>query len=272
MNHWHDAFPRRERATPQPAQSGDLRLEQAIAGREIRLLFQPQIEMQSGRVVGAEALARWGDEPSIEDLFARADSAGLGAMLSRTLQSDALATAAAWDGPLSALNIAINLTAEDICTDGYEQWLLGELQRTGIEPGRVTVEITENAILADQDGAAERLAHLRSAGIKIAVDDFGTGYASLAYLTRLPLDIIKIDRGLVANIVGGERDRIVFRALINLARDLGLQLVVEGVESVAQLCLLAEWGCDLYQGFIGAEPLTEDELTRFVRACEAGAA
>ena len=272
MNHWRNGWPRGGNETGIEGKPVDLRLEQAIAGREINLLFQPQIEMLSGRVVGAEALARWGDEPSIEDLFARADLAGLGSELSRALQSDALAAAAAWDDPLASLKIAINLTAEDICTAGYDDWLLGEIARTGIAPERVTAEITENAIVVAEDGAADRLARLREAGVRIAVDDFGTGYASLAYLTRLPLDIIKIDRGLVANIVAGERDRIVFRALINLARDLGLQLVVEGVESVAQLCLLAEWGCDLYQGFIGAEPLTEDELARFVRACEAGAA
>lgn len=252
--------------------ASDARLEQAIAGREIRLLFQPQIEIQSGRVVGAEALARWQDEPSIEDLFTRADAAGLSAQLSQMLQSGALAAAAAWEAPLDRLKIAINLTAADICTEGYDQWLLDEIERIGIEPARVTVEITENAIVADEAGAAERLTRLRAGGIRIAVDDFGTGYASLAYLTRLPLDIIKIDRGLVANIVTGQRDQIVFRALINLARDLGLQLVVEGVESVAQLYLLAEWGCDLYQGFIGAEALTEDELVRFVRTCEAAAA
>lgn len=272
MNHWRNAWPRGERAQRKPAQSGDVRLEQAIAGREIRLLFQPQIEIHSGRVVGVEALARWDDEPSIEDLFTRADAAGLSAQLSQTLQSDALAAAAAWDGPLGELKIAINLTAADICTEGYEQWLLDEIARAGIDPARVTVEITENAILADEDRAADRLARLRAEGIRIAVDDFGTGYASLAYLTRLPLDIIKIDRGLVANIVTGQKDQIVFQALINLARDLGLQLVVEGVESVAQLYLLAEWGCDLYQGFIGAEALTEVELVRFVRTCEAGAA
>ena len=108
--------------------------------------------------------------------------------------------------------------------------------------------------------------------MRIAVDDFGTGYASLAYLISLPLDSIKIDRGLIADIVGGERDRIVVRAMIHLARELDLSVVVEGVETTGQLDLLAEWGCDLYQGFLGAGALTQEELTRFVAASNAEAA
>ena len=130
------------------------------------------------------------------------------------------------------------------------------------------VEITESALLADQPAVAARLARLREAGVSIAVDDFGTGYASLAYLTTLPLDTIKIDRGLIADIVGGERDRIVVKAMIRLARELGLKVVVEGVESTAQLALLAEWGCDLYQGFLGAGALDEEELSAFRRRLE----
>ncbi len=125
---------------------------------------------------------------------------------------------------------------------------------------------------AAASGLAERLARLRSAGVRVAVDDFGTGYASLAYLTSLPLDILKIDRGLIADIVGGARDRIVVKAMIALARELDLKVVVEGVESTGQLTLLADWGCDLYQGFLGAGPLDEVELARFVAASMAEAA
>ena len=134
------------------------------------------------------------------------------------------------------------------------------------------IGFTESALLVDQNAVVERLARLREAGIRIAVDDFGTGYTSLAYLTTLPLDMLKIDRGLIADIVGGSRDRIVVKALIQLAGDLGLQVVVEGVESTAQLALLVEWGCDLYQGFLGAGALTHEELTRFVAAAQVEAA
>ena len=108
--------------------------------------------------------------------------------------------------------------------------------------------------------------------MKVALDDFGTGYASLAYLGTLPLDALKIDRGLIAKIGTSERDRIVVRSIFSLARDLGLQVIVEGVESTAQLILLADWGCDLYQGFLGAGALDEIELARFVSVSRASAA
>jgi EAL domain-containing protein (putative c-di-GMP-specific phosphodiesterase class I) len=177
-----------------------------------------------------------------------------------------------WEGPLKGLGLSINILPADICRAGYESWLLDEIAAAGIDPRRVTAEITESALLVDQEAVAERLSRLREVGVSIAVDDFGTGYTSLAYLTTLPLDAIKIDRGLVADIVGGERDRIVVRAMIHLARELDLKVVVEGVETTGQLALLADWGCDLYQGFLGAGALSHEELTRFVAAAHAEAA
>jgi EAL domain-containing protein (putative c-di-GMP-specific phosphodiesterase class I) len=174
-----------------------------------------------------------------------------------------------WEGPLKELGLSINLLPADVSRPHYDRWLLDEISASGIDPARVTVEITESALLLNHEEVAERLSRLRETGIRIAVDDFGTGYASLAYLTSLPLDAIKIDRGLVADIVGGERDRIVVRAMIHLARELELKVVVEGVETTGQLALLAEWGCDLYQGFLGAGPLTQEELSRFVAASNA---
>jgi EAL domain-containing protein (putative c-di-GMP-specific phosphodiesterase class I) len=160
----------------------------------------------------------------------------------------------------------MNLLPADISRPNYERWLLEEIEATGIDPARITLEITESALLQDRDAVAARLATLRDAGLRIAVDDFGTGYASLNYLTSLPLDMLKIDRGLVTNIVERERDRIVVRRLTSLAHELGLKVVVEGVESAAQLALLNEWGCDFYQGFFGSVPLEHDALTRFAWA------
>jgi EAL domain-containing protein (putative c-di-GMP-specific phosphodiesterase class I) len=247
-------------------------LEAAIAHEQIDVLYQPLIDPRSGRVLAAEALARWPMVAGADALFARAAASGLGERLSRLVQRKALRSAAVWEAPLKGLGLSINLLPADICREGYERWLLDEIAVAGIDPRRLMVEITESALLVDQDSVAARLDCLRAAGVRVAVDDFGTGYASLAYLTSLPLDTIKIDRGLIADIVGGERDRIVVKAMIHLARELDLKVVVEGVESTEQLALLADWGCDLYQGFIGAGALTHDELTRFVAAAHAEAA
>ena len=256
-------------ATLPAAPRRDLMLEGAIAHEQVDVLFQPLIEPVTGRVVGAEALARSSIAADAQLLFARASAGGLEERLSRLVQRKALRTAAVWEGPLKDLSLSINILPADISREGYEAWLLDEIGAAGIGPERITAEITESALLVDRVSVAERLARLRDAGIRIAVDDFGTGYASLAYLTSLPLDAIKIDRGLIADLVGGERDRIVVKALIHLARELELKVVVEGVETAAQLALIADWGCDLYQGFLGAGALTHEELTRFVAAANA---
>ena len=246
----------------------DMMLEVAIAHEQIDLLYQPVIDMQTGRLAGAEALARCGVVRDAESLFARANSALLGERLSRLIQRKALGCAAVWEGPLKGLDISINLLPADISRPGYDRWLLDEIDAAAVDPKRITLEITESALLADRESVAVRLSALRQAGLRIAVDDFGTGYASLDYLTALPLDMLKIDRGLVANIVDGERDRIVVKALLRLAGELGLKIVVEGVETEGQLALLKEWGCDRYQGFLGSIPLTHEELMRFA-ACGA---
>jgi EAL domain-containing protein (putative c-di-GMP-specific phosphodiesterase class I) len=260
------------REAPAPRRRKDDLLAAVIAHQQIGVVFQPQIDPASGEVAGAEALARWDRVAGAEQLFARAAAAGLSESLSRLVQFKALRAAAAWEGPLRRLRVSINLLPEDILQDNYVDWLLGQINSVGIDPKRVTIEITENALLNDLEAVAERLAVLRQEGIKVALDDFGTGYASLSYLGSLPLDALKIDRGLVARIGTSERDRIVVRSIFSLARDLGLTVIVEGVEYTSQLVLLAEWGCDLYQGFLGAGALDEAELSRFVAVSQANAA
>jgi len=250
----------------------DLVLEAAIAHEQVDLLYQPLLDARTGRMVGAEALARSPIARGAEALFARAGAAALGERLSRLIQRKALRCAAVWEGPLRQLGISINLLPADISRAGYERWLLDEIDAAAIDPRRITLEITESALLVDQPAVVRRLGLLREAGIAIAVDDFGTGYASLAYLTTLPLDMLKIDRGLVAEIVAGTRDRIVVKAMIEMARELGLKVAVEGVESDAQLALLTQWGCDLYQGFLGAAPMTHEELSGFAAAAQVEAA
>jgi EAL domain-containing protein (putative c-di-GMP-specific phosphodiesterase class I) len=241
-------------------------LEAVIAHELIDLLFQPIIDAKTGLMTGAEALVRCAAARDAESLFSRASSAALDERLSRLVQRKALRCAAVWEGPLKDIRISINLLPADLSRAGYERWLLDEIEALGMDPSRITLEITEGALLADHKSVAARLATLREAGLKIAVDDFGTGYASLAYLTSLPLDMLKIDRGLITEIVRREPDRIVVRALISLARELGLQVVVEGVESDEQLAILKDWGCDLYQGFLGSPPLTHEQLMGFAAA------
>jgi EAL domain-containing protein (putative c-di-GMP-specific phosphodiesterase class I) len=277
MISWDSMFEWGRRASDQMAPAPvehmrDTLLETAIALEQIDVLYQPLIEPISGRVAGAEALARSTIAPTAEALFARAAASGLSERLSRLVQRKALRCRGAWEGPLKGLKLSINLLPADISREGFDDWLLDEIRTAGVDPTQVTAEITESALLVDQTAVAQRLARLRERGVTIAVDDFGTGYTSFAYLTTLPLDMIKIDRALVAEIVGGSRDRIVVKAMIRLARELDLQVVVEGVESTGQLALLAEWGCDLYQGFLGAGALTHDELTRFVATAQVEAA
>jgi EAL domain-containing protein (putative c-di-GMP-specific phosphodiesterase class I) len=247
----------------------DRALEDAIAEDRIAIHFQPQIEPASGRVVSVEALARWDGEGSAESLFRRAARGGLAERLSLFTQRKALRIVGGWAPPLSDLKLSINLMAEDIAREGYDDWLLGEIAAAKLAPTRVTLEITESSLLADKALAARRLGRLRQAGVQVAVDDFGTGYASLDYLTSLPLDALKLDRALIADLVDGRRDRIVVQAMIKLARDLDLKVVVEGVETREQLALIADWGCDLYQGFLGAGALDEQELADFVKSVAA---
>lgn len=239
-------------------------LEGMIASGAIEVLFQPWIALRSGIVVGAEALARSSLEPDASALFRRARRAGFAEALSKLVQAKALAQASRWTGPLAGLGLSLNLMPAEIASDGHDDWLLAEMERIGFDPARLTVEITEHALLVGQDAVAARLAKLRAAGVKIALDDFGSGYASLAYLTSLPLDMIKLDRSLVMGLVAGRRDRIVMRAMIRLAQDLELKTLVEGVEESGQQALLAGWGCDLYQGYLGAAALDEARLASFV--------
>jgi len=264
MINWNSRFARGKRSSDVAGIRRDILLEEVIARQGIQVRFQPQVELCTDRVTGVEALARWGVEPSADRLFARASAGGLTERLSRLMQRKALRAAATWEGPMKGLGLSINLLPQDICREGYERWLLEEIEDAGVDHRRVTLELTESALLDDHAKVACKLSMLRDAGLRIAVDDFGTGYASLAYLIRLPLDVVKIDRGLVAEIVRGERDRIVMQAMIRLAHDLGLKVLVEGVEDAAQLALLAEWGCDYYQGFLAAGALDELELHGFV--------
>lgn len=256
----------REGAAPPDELAIDL--HHAVAAGEIAVLFQPQVEIATGRIVGVEALARW-SHPRLgslgaEELFAAADRADLGIALSDHIQELALARAAAWPRSLGTLRLSVNLTAADVTRAGFARLFLDRVDASGFPRGRLTVEVTETGMIRELDAAAALLAELRGAGCRVAIDDFGTGYSSLAYLKALPLDYLKIDKALARDITGNPRDRVVVRGVIEIARALGLAVIAEGVETPQQLALLAAEGCGWYQGFLRAGPLDEAALVRMV--------
>ncbi|MHA6719474.1 putative bifunctional diguanylate cyclase/phosphodiesterase [Sphingomonas sp. RS6] len=246
---------------------GDLR--RALERGEIGVLFQPQVAVATGQITGVEALARWQHpkhgEIGAEPLFAAANRAGLEAVLSEHVQHRALTIAAHWPRALARLRLSINVTAEDVGRTGFLDNLLSRIDSTGFPRARLTAEITESGIMADLSEAARLLSDLRAAGCRVAIDDFGTGYSSLAYLKALPLDYLKIDKKLTADIAGSARDRIVVRGVIDMARSLGLSVIAEGVESELQLDMLAKEGCQYFQGFLCSGPIDVPALAALVR-------
>lgn len=243
-------------------------LRNALDRDEIEILFQPQLSIASGRMIGVEALARWQHpdhgELGAQTLFAVAERSDYLTALSAHVQQRAATMAAAWPEALSRLRLAINLTAADIARSGFVDGFFEMIDTCGFPRSRLTVEVTESGLIEDLGGAATVLAALRAGGCRVAIDDFGTGYSSLAYLKALPLDYLKIDKELAGDISGSTRDRIVVRGVIDMARSLGLAVVAEGVETEAQLALLAAEGCNYYQGFLFAQPVGVDELVRLV--------
>jgi len=245
-------------------------LRRALDQDEIEIRFQPQVSIPGGRIVGAEALARW-RHPELGELgaitlFTVAERSDYLAQLSDHVQRKAILEAARWPEPLARLRLSVNITAADILRPGFAAQFLALVGESGLPPARLTVEVTESGLIEDLNAAARLLAELRQGGLRVAIDDFGTGYSSLAYLKALPLDYLKIDKRLSEDISGSARDRVVVRGVIDMARSLGLTVIAEGVESEEQLGLLAQEGCNLYQGFLCSPPVTGQELVRLVEA------
>ena len=243
-------------------------LRRALDRDEIEILFQPQLSIASGKVIGVEALARWQHpdhgELGAQTLFAVAERSDYLTALSTHVQRRAATIAAGWPAALAPLRLAINLTAADIARPDFVAKFFELIDDCGFPRSRLTVEITESGLIEDLSAAATVLTDLRAGGARVAIDDFGTGYSSLAYLKALPLDYLKIDKHLAQDIAGTTRDRIVVRGVIDMARSLGLAVVAEGVETEEQLALLAAEGCNYYQGFLFAEAVGVDELLRLV--------
>ena len=245
-------------------------LRSALDAGEVEIRFQPQVEIASGRIIGVEALARWRHpalgELGAQTLLAAAARAELSIALSDHIQRIALEAAARWPASCAHLRLSVNITAEDIARPSFADLLLDIVDASGFPRSRLTFEVTESGLMEDLGIAARLLSELRQAGCRVAIDDFGTGYSSLAYLKALPLDYLKIDRQLSQDIAGSPRDRVVVRGVIEMARSLGLAVIAEGVESEAQLDLLAAEGCQYFQGYLCAEPLDDAALVAFVEA------
>ena len=244
----------------------DAGLRSAITNKSIRILMQPQFAVSSGHLVGAEALARMHHaelgEIGAAQLFAAADRCDLREELSHIIQAEAIRLASKWPAALNDLRLSVNLGAEEL-TEGYTARLLDLLQIAGFPAQRLTLELTEESLVRDIAVAAAQLEQLRTKHIRIAVDDFGTGYSSLSYLKDLPLDYLKIDKGMTPDISGTGKDRIVLRAIIAMGQALGLKIIAEGVERAEELEMLKAEGCDFFQGYLRSEPLSADEFERF---------
>jgi diguanylate cyclase (GGDEF)-like protein len=245
-------------------------LRSALNNGEIDILFQPQVSVTTGDIIGVEALARW-QHPvhgvlGALTLFSVAEQSDYLVALSTHVQQRAATLAAAWPAILSEIRVSINVTAADIAKPDFVAGFLDMIDTSGFPRDRLTVEITESGLMEDLSLAADLLASLRAAGCRVAIDDFGTGYSSLAYLKALPLDYLKIDKQLAGDIAGSTRDRIVVRGVIDMARSLGLSVIAEGVETEEQLGLLAQEGCNYYQGFLCSEPIDGAGLAKLVTA------
>ena len=244
-------------------------LRHALDNDEIQILFQPQYDMATDLIVGVEALARW-QHPQFGEigagaLFAIAERSDFLLPLSDHIHGRALSEAAAWPAALGDLRLSINVTAADISEPDFLARFLQRVDAAGLERGRVTVELTESGLVENLESAARLLGQLREAGFLTAIDDFGTGYSSLAYLKALPLDYLKIDSSIAQDIAGSGRDRIIVRAIIDMARELDLGVIAEGVETRQQLALLARAGATCYQGFLRSPPVTSAALAELVR-------
>jgi diguanylate cyclase (GGDEF)-like protein len=247
-------------------------LQRAIREGQLRVLYQPLIDLPSGQLTGAEALVRW-EHPvdgtrSPDSFIPLAEETGLIVELGAQVLRDACQQAAHWVAArpdLPELLVTVNLSGRQLTHPGIVEDVRSALESAGLEPAHLVLEITETVLMHDREAAAAALWKLKRLGVRVAIDDFGTGYSSLAYLRRFPIDMLKIAREFVDGLGRDVNDDAITRAIVDLAGTLGLLTVAEGVESSEQHEHVSALQCDLAQGFLFARPITADAVLDMVR-------
>ena len=244
------------------AMAGELR--RALEGGSMVMHLQPQARLPHGRIVCLEALARW-NHPSRgilmpDEFIPLAEQTGLIGKLTHVALVQALAMCRTWLPTSPQVNVAVNLSPRQLLDLELPETVSGLLQRYGVPPHRLTLEITETSIMTDPVAAAAALSQLRDLGVRLALDDFGTGHSALAYLRQLPLDEVKIDKSFVMAMTTDASARAIVHAIIDLAHTLGLIVVAEGVEDEVTRQLLVGFGCDIMQGYLLSRPLPPREV------------
>jgi len=245
-------------------------LRAAIEGGELSVDYQPKADLGSGRIVGVEALVRWahpryGSLPP-DEFIPLAEHTGLIRPLTAFVMEQALRQCQAWSELGFDLSVAVNLSARSLLDTDLAGNILGLLERTGVPPRLLTLEITESMMMADPVRALETMHRLAAMGISLSIDDFGTGYSSLSYLKQLPVAEVKIDKSFVLNMTVDEDDATIVQSIVDLARNLRLRVVAEGVEDAPSLSALKALGCDMVQGYYLSRPVSAAVLTPALQA------
>jgi diguanylate cyclase (GGDEF)-like protein/PAS domain S-box-containing protein len=246
-------------------------LHRALAGEEFRVVYQPEVDLRSGHIVGVEALVRWhhperGLVPPAE-FIPLAEQTGLITGIGAWVLDTAVAQAAEWSRSRwngTSLQVWVNLSARQLGDSGLVDKVSTSLSRHSVAPQSLGLEITESALLEDAEGAVATLSALRALGVRLAIDDFGTGHSSLSYLKRLPVDAVKIDRSFISGLVTEGDDSAIVAAVTGMAKALRLTTIAEGVETIGQLFALRRLGCDLAQGYFFSTPQPPDHITRLL--------
>jgi diguanylate cyclase (GGDEF)-like protein/PAS domain S-box-containing protein len=244
-------------------------LSQAVANRQLVLYYQPQVDLVSGAVVGMEALVRW-QHPTRGLLLPAsflpiAEASGLILPLSDFIIHEGCAQNRAWQaGPAAGLRLAINVSASHLYNSLLLETVTEALARTGLEPKYLELELTETALIRDEETAVRVMEELHGLGVLFSVDDFGTGYSSLKHLKQLPVKKLKIDQSFVRHLPHDPDDAAIVRATIGLGHELGLRVIAEGVETAEQLAFLKEHRCDEAQGYYFSRPVPPETFEKLL--------